>query len=102
VWLDVRIVLAAAITGGGTSLVQIIGIPFAKSANTFPAGATVLVGVDWTAGSNLTLAFDGVNASSILGITQTQDDASIAGLPVSGLAANDQIIGSICYETDDP
>jgi hypothetical protein len=102
VFVDVGLQFAAAITGGGTSALSITGLPFEKSPDTFPVGAVVLDGVDWTAGANLSLAFSAISASSTLTIRETNDNAANAFLQIGAVAANDQIYGSISYETDDP
>lgn len=102
VWLDIRITLAAVITGGGVGTLQITGFPFSKAANTFPVGTMNPDGIDWTAGAVLALCFNAVSASSTLFLRQSFDNAGSTALPISGLAATDVISGSICYETDDP
>jgi hypothetical protein len=101
VWLDVLITMAPVVTGGGTSALAITGIPFAKIANSYPVGAARLSGVDWTAGANLCIAFDNTAASSTLVFQETNDNAANTQVAITGLAANDVIFGSICYETDD-
>jgi hypothetical protein len=102
VWVDVFIVMAAAVTGGGTGTLNITGLPFIKSTGTYPIGGVQLAGIDWTAGTNLTIGFSTSLASSTLLIQETADNASYTQVPISAIAANDQIFASICYETDDP
>jgi hypothetical protein len=101
VWLDVLITMAPVVTGGGTSALAITGIPFAKIANSYPVGAARLSGVDWATGANLCIAFDNTAASSTLVYQETNDNAANSQIGIAGLAANDVIFGSICYETDD-
>jgi hypothetical protein len=102
VFLDVGLQFAAAITGGGTSALSITGLPFGKAPDTFPVGSVVLDEVNWTAGASLSLAFSAISASSTLTIRETNDNAANTFLGIGAVAANDQIYGSICYETDDP
>lgn len=101
VWLNVLVTMGASVTGGGTSNLQIIGAPFSRMTGSGPVGEVSLSGVDLTAGTiSIALSFD--SGGSSLEILQTSDNAAVASCPISGLAANDVIIGSICYETDDP
>lgn len=103
VWLDVGITMAAVVTGGGTTALQITGAPYAKAASTFPVGSVRLNGLDTSAGAvHASLVFSATSASSILMISETQDNAAPTDFAISGIAANDTIHASICYETDDP
>jgi len=102
IWLDFYITLAGAITAGGTGFIQITGAPFSKAADSDPVGAVRLSGVDWTAGSQHTASFIAVTETSTLYIDEYPDNGAQTQLQISGLAAGDSIIGSICYETDDP
>lgn len=102
VWLDVDLTMAAAVTGGGTGYLQMTGAPFTKAANTRPCGSVRTSGVDIAAGAHISLAFIALSATSVLYIFETNDNAATTDLQVAGLAANDVITGSICYETDDP
>lgn len=101
VHLDVFITLAGAITGGGTGGIQIDGVPFSKIANTYPLGNVQTDGVDFDGGASLSLSFSAVAASSALILRESFDNAAASAVLVSGLLANDTIIGSISYETDD-
>jgi hypothetical protein len=101
--LDVWIQLAAVVTGGGTGDVQITGAPYAKKANTLPQGPLRLDGVGYTAGNALVLShFSTADATAVLALVEVVSGAGAAAIPVSALDASDFIIGSICYETDDP
>jgi hypothetical protein len=102
VWLDFYIVMAAAITAGGTGSLQITGLPYAKAADTLPVGPVSVDGYDTSANANLVVTFAALTASSILNIREYYDNAGANGLAITGIAANDIINGSICYETDDP
>lgn len=102
VWLDVYIVMAAVVTGGGTGHIQITGLPFAKIADSLPIGSVRLDAVDWAAGANVVLSWSTAAASSTLVIDEVNDNASTTDVAIAGLGgANDAIYGSICYETDD-
>jgi hypothetical protein len=101
VFLDVSIIMAGAITAGGTGNLQITGAPYAKMAGTVSQGAIYASGVDYTAGASLSLSFISLAETAILMINQTTDNAAAAAVPVSGLAANDEIYASIVYETDE-
>lgn len=101
VWLDIFIIMSATVTGGGTSYLQITGVPFIKANNTLPQGAVYVDNVDYTGTANLTLSFTQISPSSVLYINETNDNAGAVALAVAGLSANDQIFASISYETDD-
>jgi hypothetical protein len=103
VWVDVWFQLAAGITAGGTGDIQIIGAPFKKMANTLPQGTIRLDRVAFTANSHLVLSHsDTITSVASLQIIEVVSNVSPAAVPVSALAADDIIIGSICFETDDP
>ena len=104
VFLDVGIIFAGAITGGGTGDLNITGAPYSKAANTLPIGSVRLSGIDMvTTGASVILTFNSLgSAVSTLQINETVDNAAPNTVQISGVAANDQIFGSICYETDDP
>ncbi len=99
VFLDIDITMDAAVTGGGTSYLQITGCPFTKKAGTDPQGTIALDGVGFTADANLTLSFISGDATSTLYINETNNGAAWTDLDVSGIGANDRIVGSICFET---
>lgn len=99
--LDVRITMAAAVTGGGTGYLQITGAPYVKVANSSPIGSVRLSGVDYAANATLSMLFIDPAATSTLFFSETNDNAAATDLQVAGVAANDILGGSICYETDD-
>jgi hypothetical protein len=93
--------MAAAVTGGGTGYLQITGAPYAQAASTRAIGSCLLSGVDYTASASLTLSFISSGSTSALYFAETNDNGATSNLQISGLGANDVIIGSISYETDD-
>lgn len=101
VWLDVGVVFAAVITGGGAGNLR-IAAPFTKAANTFPIGTVQTAGPDWDAGAVPGLAFTDTAATADLFIREQFDNAVAQQLAIAAISANDSIFGSICYETDDP
>jgi hypothetical protein len=102
VWLDFYIVMAAAITAGGTGGLQITGLPYTKAANTLPVGPVSVDGYDTSANANIVVSFSAIAASAILIVREYYDNTGANGLAIAGIAANDILNGSICYETDDP
>lgn len=102
VWADFRIVMAGALTGGGVGNLSVAGLPYGKAANTYPIGVCGTQGVDWDPAAQLSLVFSGLGASSVLVYREVFDNTTGVGVPITALAANDVIDGSICYETDDP
>lgn len=102
VFLDVDIVLAAAITGGGAGNLQITGVPYGKMDATLPQGSVRLNGVDYAASASLSIQWNASSGATALLIAETNDNAATTFTQISGVAANDRIAGSISYETDDP
>lgn len=102
VWADVYIQMAAVLTAGGAGVLLIQGLPFRKAANTFPVGSISLSGVDLDAGAIPSLTFDTSAETTDLVIRQSFDNAAATNQGIASIAANDLLIGSICYETDDP
>jgi hypothetical protein len=98
VHLSAYIVLAGAITGGGTGELTIFGVPFAKGANIPAFGVTSFSGVDFAAGANLSCYFGTTASSSQLFIWETNDNAGVSLTPISGVSAGDTINISITYE----
>jgi hypothetical protein len=101
VFADFQIVMAASLTGGGTGYLQITGLPFAKAGGTAPIGPVLLSGVDWTAGANQTLNFISASTTSTLYIAESRDFDTPRDLSIGDLTANDIIMGSINYITED-
>lgn len=103
VFLNLNITMAAVVTGGGTGFLKITGAPFTKLATAAPQGSVWLAGVDWAAGASLSLSHTSFTSSvSDLYIAETNDNAANSSVQIAGLAANDIIVGSIAFETDDP
>jgi hypothetical protein len=101
--LDFFITMAAAVTGGGTGYMQITGAPYTKAAGTFPIGSVYTSGLNFAAASpSLSLQFIAATATSTLFIHENVDNSAGNDFPVSGVAANNMLAGSILYETDDP
>jgi len=98
VHLSAYIVLAGAITGGGTDSLSINGVPFAKGANIPAWGTVTFSGVDFAAGANLSCYFGTTASSSTLLIWETNDNAGVTLTPISGVSAGDVIGISITYE----
>jgi hypothetical protein len=88
--------LGSVITGGGTGYLQITGLPFQKVANTAAMGSVLLNGIDFT-GSYVTISFTSISASSILYLAETVDNSTPIDLPISAVAANDEIAFTITY-----
>ena len=92
------IVLAAAITGGGTGNLKVTGLPFTKRANSAAWGATAFNTVTFSAGKTVTAYFGTTGASSNIFFWESARGASVTLTPVSSLAANSIIGFSIDYE----
>lgn len=103
VFLDLWIQLASGITAGGTGNVLITGAPYNKKAGTLPQGTLRLDNVGFTANSHLVLSHSDTNAAvASLILIEIVSNSGANAVPISALAADDLIIGSICFETDDP
>lgn len=92
------IVLAGAITGGGTGLLSITGLPFAKGAEIAAWGTVAFSGVDYAANSNLSCYFGTTASSSTILFWETNDNAGVTLTSISGVSAGDIIGFSISYE----
>lgn len=92
------IVLAAAITGGGTGNLVISGLPIPKRAGSAAFGNGVFSGVDLATGAQISCYFGTTNTASDLLFWQTTDNASVTLLPVAGVSASDVIAFSVTYE----
>jgi hypothetical protein len=88
--------LGVSITGGGSGYLQITGAPFTKAANTVACGTVRLGGVDFT-GNYVTMAFTSVSATTDLFLSETVDNGANIDLPISAIAAGDNILFSITY-----
>jgi len=100
VFVSIWVTLAAAITAGGTGDLNISGLPWVKVDSHAPYGVVVLSGVNWAAGANLAAGFGTTGESSTLFFLETNDNAAVTVVPISGVAANDLIIASIFYITN--
>jgi len=98
VHLTARIIFAGSITGGGSGDIYITGVPFAKGADSEPIGSANTKNVDLTAGAiNLNVAFLTSGSTSTLFLSETIDNAATSNVPISAVAASDQIKFSITY-----
>jgi hypothetical protein len=91
-----RITMAGTITGGGAGYLQITGLPFSKGNNIYAVGSCDVIGLD-TTGNYLTVQFVTLSSTSVLFISEINDNASAVDLPISSLSANDAIGISITY-----
>lgn len=98
VHINAYIVLAAAITGGGTGNLMVSGIPFPKRANSAAYGIGAFSGIDYGNGTQISCYFGTTGAASSLLFWQTADNASVTLLPISGAHAGNVIAFSITYE----
>ena len=99
VTLNSKITLAAVVTGGGTTNLQITGLPYTGKAATFAYGSVVLSGVNYTtAGANIATEMDGTSHSSAIWFAETSDNAASAYIPIGSVTANNVIAFSITYE----
>jgi hypothetical protein len=96
VTVSTSIAMASSITGGGSNYLQITGLPFTKAANTHAIGAVEVNGLD-TVGNYLVVKFITVGASSILFLSEVNDNASPSDLPISAISALDGIGFTITY-----
>ena len=96
--MTARIIFAGSITGGGGGDIYITGVPFAKGADSEPIGSANTKNVDLTAGAiNLNVAFLTSGSTSTLFLSETIDNAATSNVPISAVAASDQIKFSITY-----
>jgi hypothetical protein len=97
VTLNCIIILDSVITGGGTSYLQVTGLPFSKGTNRQASGAVVFSGVDFS-GSYVSVSFITANASNILYFPQTNDNSGVTDVLAADISASDVISFSISYE----
>jgi hypothetical protein len=98
VHVSAYIVLAGAITGGGTGLLLVDGLPFAKGNNIAAWGTVAFSGVDYGLLANLSCYFGTTSSSSTILFWETNDNAGVTLTPISGVSAGDVIGFSISYE----
>lgn len=93
-----QIVLAAAITGGGTGDANITGLPFAKAASQQSTGVPYLDTVDLNVNAKYVMVnFPTGNASSTLVFNQIVDNGNAIALPISAFVASSVILLQISY-----
>ena len=88
---------AAVVTGGGTGSLQITGLPFSKTANSYPVGGVYLALGTWS-GNHPTAVFGAFGASSQLLLQQDASGGYGAAIPVSFASANAFLTFTITYE----
>lgn len=97
VTLQCYLELAAVITGGGTGYAQLTGMPYAKAGDTtFPTGALLTTGVDWTAGTPLVAPITS-GSTSILYFPEIIDNAVLNSIQISGFSAQDTLAFTLTY-----
>jgi hypothetical protein len=97
VTLQNYIQFAGTVTGGGTGSLQITGLPFAKSATSYPVGSVYLALGTWS-GNHPTVIFGSFGASSQLLLQQDASGGYGAAIPVSFASANAFLTFTITYE----
>ena len=98
VTINASIVLAAAITGGGTGSLKITGLPFAKASGQQAPGVFGGYSVDFDASVlYASTFFSTIASSSTLLITQYKDNTAYALLPITAIAANSEMYISVTY-----
>jgi hypothetical protein len=97
VTLQCYLELDAVITGGGTGYAQLTGMPYAKAGDTtFPTGALLTIGVDWTAGTPLVAPITS-GSTSILYFPEIVDNAALNSIQISGFSAQDTLAFTLTY-----
>jgi len=91
-----RIVAAAVVTGGGTTYLQITGLPFE---NTSPAnGAVSMSGLDMTTNYTwLTAAPIAASGTAVWYLEECGDSQNTSDFPISGFGVNDTIRFTATY-----
>lgn len=97
VTIDCLMIFAGAITGSGTGYAQITGLPFAILANSGATGAVQFEGVDWAAGSNLTIRPITTSSTSTLAFYETNDNAGSSNVQIAGFSATDRVVFTLTY-----
>jgi hypothetical protein len=97
VTIDCLMIFAGSITGGGTGYAQITGLPFAMLANSGATGPVVFEGVDWAAGSNLTIRPITTSSTSTLAFYETNDNAGSSNVQIAGFSASDRLVFTMTY-----
>lgn len=97
VMVNARIIFAGAITGGGTGGLQVTGLPFAPRSTEVVNwhGTAYTNGIDWT-GTALTAVANYTN--SVIAFYALNDNGTPIEVPISGVAAGDDLQFTVTYE----
>jgi len=98
VTLNAYIVLAGAITGGGTGELQIAGLPYDKRDGSSAWGSVACNLVAYSDGKQLTVYFGGVGVSSLLYFWESASAGAVTLTPISAINAGDVVAFSVSYE----
>jgi hypothetical protein len=88
---------AAVVTGGGTGDLRITGLPYTKTANSYPVGSVYLALGTWS-GNHPTVVFGSFSASSTLLLQQDASGGYGTAIPISFASANAYLTFTITYE----
>jgi hypothetical protein len=88
---------AAVVTGGGTGDLRITGLPYTKTANSYPVGSVYLALGTWS-GNHPTVVFGSFAASSTLLLQQDASGGYGTAIPISFASADAYLTFTITYE----
>jgi|DEB0MinimDraft_10_1074344.scaffolds.fasta_scaffold08588_2 hypothetical protein len=98
VTVNVFVLMAGSLSGGGSGNLEITGLPFAKALNSIAQGSVVTRGIDLTAGAiSLSCGFGTTSSVSKVVLEEVIDNATSVLVPISAIAANDAIQATITY-----
>jgi hypothetical protein len=98
VTINIFISISGSLTGGGSGILEITGLPFAKTPDSVAQGSVVTRGIDLTAGAiSLSCGFATLGSVSKVGLEEVIDNATSVFVPISAISANDQIQATITY-----
>ena len=98
VTVNLYILMAGSITGGGAGNLEITNLPFSKASNSIAQGSVVTRGIDLTAGAiSLSCGFSTLSSTDKLVLEETIDNATSAVVPISAIAASDVIQATVTY-----
>lgn len=97
VTLQGYIQFAAVVTGGGTGDLRITGLPYTKTANSYPVGSVYLALGTWS-GNHPTVVFGSFSASSTLLLQQDASGGYGTAIPISFASANAYLTFTLSYE----
>jgi hypothetical protein len=97
VTLQGYIQFAAVVTGGGTGSLQITGLPFSKTANSYPAGSVYLALGTYT-GISPIVVFGSFSASSTLLLQQNATGGYGTAVGIGFASANAYLAFTLSYE----